>query len=279
MTALWLALLLAAPPAAPPACVQAASEHYRVGEPLLAVRTAETCWDLTHDVRALLVGCQARVRLGHFAHAARILAVYDLHAATDPSPWSRESAEALRAEVVEHTGTLRVVLTPPLAADERPVFELAQLDIAASAPLVGGAPELERAGTSGLPLDAGRWSLTVRRARFEPTRLEFTISRQTARTVTVPMQPRTTPSALSLATRPTLLRLGPARALRRGVELRLRLLDTDLEIVQIQRDDSVTLHLAPGRWHLVASARGHVPLHTTVEAGAPTRLELHRRSP
>jgi len=268
-----LVLRLAAPAA--PACVQTASEHHAVGNLELAVRAAETCWASTRNVRALLVGCQARVRLGHFAHAARILAVYDAHAASDPSAYSREGAAALRAEIVAHTGTLRVLLTPPLAPGEQVNLELAQRDPAAPAPIVGDAPEL----ASGVLLDAGRWSLTVRRKHHEPTRVDLTISARSSRTVTVRMSTLTTPPAVRLATRPTALRLGPARALRRGVELRLRLLDTTAEIVRIQHTSNVTLHLAPGRWHLVARAPGHVPLHATVESGATTSVELRRKAP
>lgn len=273
MSVVLLALLLTSPAA--PACVQAANEHHKAGDLELAVRVAETCWASTRNVRALLVACQARVRLGHFAHAARILGVYDAHAASDPSAYSREGAAALRAEIVAHTGTLRVLLTPPLAPGEPIDFELAKRDPAAPGPIVGDAPEL----ASGVLLDAGRWSVTVRRKHHEPTRVDFAISPRSSRTVTVHMPTLTTPPAVRLATRPTELRLGPARALRRGVELRLRLLDTTAEIVRIQHAPAVTLHLAPGRWHLVARAPGHVPLHATVESGAPTSLELRRKSP
>ncbi len=276
MTGALLALLLLAPAAAPPACVQTANEQFRVGDRTLAVRTAETCWNSTRNVGALLIGCQARVSLGHFAHAARILAVYDVHAASDPSLYTREGAAALRAEISGHTGTLHVVLTPPLAPGERLAFELARRDPAAPAPIVGDAPELARASAT---LDVGRWSLTLRREHHEPTRVDFTISLRSTRTVTAHMPALTTPPAVRLATRPTSLRLGPARALRRGVELRLRLLDTAAEIVRIHHADTLTLHLAPGRWHLVARARGHTPLHTTVESGVHTSLELRRESP
>ena len=279
MSAIWLATLLAAQPAPSPACVQAASEQHSRKNYLLAARLAEECWDRTRHVHALLVGCQARVSLGHFAHAARALALYDVHAATDPSTWSRDSARALHTTIAEHTGSLHITLTPPLTANERFRFELVPLDATARESLGGGIPELERTSTPGLALDAGHWSLIIHREDFEPTRDELRVSLRTAQTVTVDMRRLATPSAVQLATRPTRLLLGPARALRSGIELHLRLLDTGAEIVRTQFDEALTFYLPPGRWQLLARARGYAPRQIVVRPGAPLNLQLHRKSP
>ena len=279
MNHVWLALLLAAPPPPPPpACIQAISEQQHGKHYLLAARTAEACWHQTQHLHALLAGCQARVSLAHFAHAARTLAIYDAHAATDTSAWNRESARVLHATIAEHTGTLRVTLTPPLTQGERFRFELVHLDATSPMPLGGGLPELERTSTSGLALDAGHWSLTIHREHFEPTRAEVMVPLRSVTSVTVDMRRLSTPSTMLLAAKPTRLLLGPARALRRGVELRLRLVDTGVEIVRTQFDATLMLHLAPGRWSLVARARGYAPSQTPVNPGAPMRLQLRRKS-
>lgn len=279
MSALWIAMLLAAPPLPPPACVQAASEQHSRKNYLLAARIAEACWTRTRHVHALLAGCQARVSLGHFAHAARILSIYDAQATSDPSAWSRDSARVLHATIAEHTGTLRITLTPPLTPGERFQYELVPLDGAPPEPLGGGIPEFEHTRSSGLALDAGRWSLTIHRGDFEPTRDEVLVSLRTAQTVTVDMRRLSTPTAVQLATRPTRLFIGPARALRRGVELHLRLLDTGAEIVRTQFDEALTFYLPPGRWQLLARARGYAPRQIVVRPGAPLNLQLHRKSP
>lgn len=272
---LWLALLFAAPPT-PPACVDSAGELHRVGDFLLAARTAESCWDSTRNLRALLIGCQSRVRLGHFAAAARTLAVYDHHAATDPSTWSRESAEALRVTIAAHTGSLRVVIDPPLAAGERFSFELRHLG-SDREPLVGGVPEFVAVGSEGLRLDGGSWSLVIHRDRFEPVRTELSVTPRSARLVTVAMRRLATPRVMQLAALPTRLQIGPPRALDRGVELRLRPLDTGADIVRTEHQEHLTLHLAPGRWQVLASAPGYAPLQTIVRSGAPIALQLQRK--
>lgn len=279
MSAIWLAVLFAAPTLPSPACVQAASEQHSNKNYLLAARIAEACWNQTRHVHALLAGCQARVSLGHFAHAARALAVYDTYAATDPSAWSRDSAKVLHATIAEHTGSLRITLTPPLTADERFRFELVPLDGTTREPLAGGIPELEHSTTSGLALDAGRWSLIIHRDDFEPTRNELLVALRTTRTMAVDMRRLATPSSVQLATAPTRLLLGPARALRSGIELHLRLLDTGAEIVRTQFDESLTFHLAPGSWQLVARARGYASRQIVVRPGAPLNLQLRRKSP
>jgi len=99
----WLVLVLTAPPPPAPACVQAAIEQHRIRAFMLAARTAETCWNQTQDLRALLVACQARARLGHFAEAASILARYDAHAEADTS--TRLRPPSTRSPIAVHTFT------------------------------------------------------------------------------------------------------------------------------------------------------------------------------
>ena len=279
MTVAWLVLVLAAPPPPAPACVQAAIEQHRIRAFMLAARTAETCWGQTQDLRALLVACQARTRLGHFAEAASILARYDARATTDTSAWSRDSAEALRTEIAGHLGAVHLLLSPPLAAGERVDFELARPEDPTREPLRGGSAELERSRVSGIALDAGRWLLTLHREHFEPTRSELVVPARSAQTITVTSRRLVTPRTVALAASPTHLRLGPTRALGRGVELRLRRLDDDSETIRTQYDDTLVLHLAPGRWSLLARARGYAPLRIPVTPGAPVSLQLRRRSP
>jgi len=274
MIALWLALLAATPSA--PACVQTAIDHHRAEEHLLAARAAEACWTSTRSLRALLIGCQARVSLGHFARAASTLAVYDLHATADSSPWSRESAEALRTTIAANTGSLRIVLEQPLTLGERLEFELRPLDSTGD-PILGGANDLELAAAAGLRLDGGRWSLVVHRPHFEPTRGEVMVDLRSARIVTVSMRRLATPRAIQLTASPTRLQLGPPRALRRGIELHLRLVDTDMQIVRHEHHEELTLHLPPGKWQVIARARGYAPLRTILRSGTPTPLRLQRK--
>ena len=101
----WLVLVLTAPPPPAPACVQAAIEQHRIRAFMLAARTAETCWNQTQDLRALLVACQARARLGHFAEAASILARYDAHAEADTSTRLRPRPPSTRSPIAVHTFT------------------------------------------------------------------------------------------------------------------------------------------------------------------------------
>jgi hypothetical protein len=194
----------AAAPAPPPACVQSAIDLHRGGEYLAAARTAMRCWERTRHARALLVASQARQRLGHLAHAARILAAFDVQRAA-ADPWSRDAAAALLAALAAATGALRVEVVPRGdPATSR--LELHFLDDPDREPLRVALDG--RADVPPVHLDPGPWRLVLRRPGFEPAVAELTARRQATHTLVVrtrrlPAPPRVDlPAHLSRGTDP-----------------------------------------------------------------------------
>jgi hypothetical protein len=268
-----LVAILAAPPSV---CIDAAVDLHRRGELLQSATVAERCWKDARYERALLIACQARVDLGHHAHAAFDLSLYR-RVAVDPSAWDRQVAAALSAEIVAETGTVRFELLP------KPDHESIRVSLTyLDSPL----PELDTTlealdAVDALPalrLDHGRWRITFWRPGHEPVEAKLVVQPRATTSLLVRTLPLAVPVAVQLPVEPTTLELGPRRALRRGIALRIRPADDPSAPARdhTTHDPAVTLHLPPGRWYLVARAPGFAAVHATLTAGASAALHLVR---
>jgi hypothetical protein len=238
--------------AAPPVCGDEVKTRFARREFLEAAHKAEECWVATHDGRMLFFAGQAWEKAGRHAHAVRNYR----RLLVDPPVELRARTEEFLRGALARTGAVEFVAG---AVDLREAIALAT-------PLDPRGEPLEQqfdalGATPVLQLDPGRWEIVVRTRDGRSQRHEVKVEVVRPARLVLRQPPEPVHASMSRLQ----LHVGPARALRRGVQLELRPLDRTgamQSVVATRRETPVTV--AQGPWRVEASAPGYEVATTSV---------------
>lgn len=247
----------------------AAKQLYRDGRYLDSARAFEQIYRTTGNTNALFNAGMAReaAGAGHEAHAIHDWSLYLQLAPAVPESERADLQRRLDA-AARNTAPVEILYDYPADAPDPRRVELHRGDRDVD-PLIVNIPEGERLVT--IPLSAGPWTARVFGEGGLLHAVPFNVTGPSAKALHLRLAPAAPEET------PVSVRLGPERALSRGIELRWEG-PGEAPSPETTNEAERSWKLAPGPWVLHAQAKGFRPERLQVDVdGVPSELELRLR--